>query len=129
MKRRLVVRLLARLEASPLRRTDPVWLDLERELIELMTAEGRAIISCMKKPVSGPDELRKAARLIGMCRESFNQRFTAEELLKLARACWASEWDFTPDQWTEEQVQAALKGEVPRWNDDESPAAPRTVAN
>lgn len=37
MHRRLLVRLRARLEVSPLPQTDPVRLELEAELIDLMT--------------------------------------------------------------------------------------------
>ncbi len=82
-----------------------------------------------KSPDLGIDELRKAVRVLGGMNETFNQRFSAEELLKLCRACWASEWDITPDRWTEDQVQAALKGEVPRWEDCGKPVLPRMLVN
>ena len=52
-------------------------------------------------------------------------RWTAEEWLRLGDAYHASEIDFTPCQWTEEQVAAALAyGEVPRWDEDLNPIAP-----
>lgn len=41
MPRRLLVRLFARLDRSPLRMTDPVRLALERELIELLVEDDR----------------------------------------------------------------------------------------
>jgi len=33
---------------------------------------------------------------------------SAEDLLKICRACWASDWDVYPDQWTGQQVAAAV---------------------
>jgi hypothetical protein len=36
MTRRLLVRLRARLDASPIRRTDQLWLDLDSEVMRLM---------------------------------------------------------------------------------------------
>lgn len=67
---------------------------------------------------SGVAQLRLAANLSEMCVESFWDRFTAEEILALFRACWASGWDFLPDEWTEAQVQGALRGFPPEWNPD-----------
>lgn len=43
MPRKLLVRLRARLDASPLRRTDAVWLDLDDEIILLMVATAPAV--------------------------------------------------------------------------------------
>ena len=64
------------------------------------------------------EELRRAVRVIDRMNETFNQRYTALELLLLMRACWISEWDFTPDDWTAEQRSRALSdGYVPRWEE------------
>lgn len=70
---------------------------------------------------SGADELRTIARNMDATTESFNDRFTAEQLLTIGRAFLASEWDFYPDQWTARQVREALKGKPPRWDDNEKP--------
>lgn len=67
--------------------------------------------------VDGVDELRRAVQLLSRNREDFNQRHTAEELLAIARACWASEWDVWPDKWTDEQVAAAIRGIAPKFRE------------
>lgn len=53
MPRRLLVRLRRRLEASSLRMSDPVRLELERELLELMTPT-----------IAGDDALTGAAVIV-----------------------------------------------------------------
>jgi hypothetical protein len=64
----------------------------------------------------GIDELRAARNIFSHCSETFNQRFTAEQLIAIARASHASEWDTIPDTWTEEQIAAALRGVAPAWD-------------
>jgi len=74
----------------------------------------------------GVEELRRAVRLFDGCNESFNwpatrHVWTAEELVNIARACWASGWDVWPDQWPPVLARiAARKGadaarQVDRW--------------
>jgi len=59
-----------------------------------------------------------AMQLFDRCREGFNQRFTILQLLMLAKACKASEWDFWPDQWDERQIEEAIRyGRVPTWGE------------
>lgn len=71
---------------------------------------------------SGIELLRRVVHLFDTCNETFNYRWTPEELLKLAKACWASEWDFYPDQYTERQLYEALTyGRPPKWDDKEKP--------
>lgn len=68
------------------------------------------------------DGLRSMVNLFNNCNETFNQRFTIEDLVKLYKAYKASEWDIPPDQWTEFQVRAALKyGTPPEWDENENP--------
>jgi hypothetical protein len=62
-----------------------------------------------------------ATRALNGCRESFLDRFTALQLLKLHEMWVASEWDIRPDEWSAVQVRRALRGKVPTWNDDGSP--------
>jgi hypothetical protein len=65
--------------------------------------------------LAGIDELR---RMLDSNNEDFNQRFTAEQLLAICRANRQCDWDYYPCQWTGAQVQTALRGEVPRWDDN-----------
>jgi hypothetical protein len=60
---------------------------------------------------SGIEELRRAVRTLDRCRESWNETFTAAELLLLVQAVAACEWDIFPDQLTEADVARALRGE------------------
>jgi hypothetical protein len=67
----------------------------------------------------GPDDLRAACNLAGNTRDA--ERWTAEEWLRLLRAYRASEWDYTPDEWTDRQVAEALHPIAPlapRFSDD-----------
>lgn len=70
----------------------------------------------------GIDDMRAAIKMFNGCNESFNQMFTAMELLKLYRVYKKCGWDFTPDQWEDWQVDAAIQsGKVPDWYPDETP--------
>lgn len=57
---------------------------------------------------SGADELRRMVRVLNMCREDAIDGYTAEELVILVRACWASDWDVLPDDLSEAQASAVL---------------------
>jgi hypothetical protein len=70
------------------------------------------------------EHLRLMVRNFDGCRESFNQRFTAEQLLKLHKAWMLSEWDISPDRWADWQVGNALSGLVPEWDSDGNPVVP-----
>lgn len=66
----------------------------------------------------GLDELRRATRLFERTSLYVVDSCTVEELLNIARACWASDWDLFPDQWSKEQVaRAALNAEPPRFEE------------
>lgn len=75
----------------------------------------------MSNKLFGIEEIRHAAASFSRNNETFNQRFTAEELIIIWRAWNQSGWDFYPEQWEERQVQEALKGVPPRWDDNEQP--------
>lgn len=67
-------------------------------------------------PAMSVSDLRRAVRVIDGQRESFNDEYTATEMLRLIQVCWASGWDVTPDEWTAEQCAAALAyGTAPRF--------------
>jgi hypothetical protein len=71
----------------------------------------------------GVDRLRAMRCLFDNCNESFNQRFSVAELVKLFDAYRGSEWDIPPDQWTVRQIVEALRdGRAPTWSDDSTPA-------
>ncbi len=70
--------------------------------------------------MTGADELRKIVRAMDDTREGFNDRYTAEQLVAIYRAMFASGWDIYPDQWSAEQVEDALRGEVPKFEDRET---------
>lgn len=63
------------------------------------------------KSLSSGDMLRFTVQLCNGMRESFVQSFTCLELVTLAQAYMVSEDDIAPDNWTDEQIEAALKGE------------------
>lgn len=72
--------------------------------------------------MNGIEELRRTVKLFDICNETFNEQFTAEQLLVLYRLHIQSGWDIPPDQWTENQIEAALAMYVvPKWNDNEEP--------
>lgn len=53
--------------------------------------------------------MRHMVDLFSGCSESFNARFTLDELMALFMAYAFSEWDILPGGWTEAQVQDALR--------------------
>jgi hypothetical protein len=75
--------------------------------------------------MAGANLLRLIVVNMDSTTEAVNLRFTAPELLRIYTAHLEGDWDFYPDQWTEEQLLAAAHyGEVPRFGDDESPLPP-----
>lgn len=84
--------------------------------------------------MSGVEELRAAVELFNGCNEDSNDRWSATELLAIARAYRASKWTIEPDEWTERQLREAIHGQVPQWDEVEgglrpvysAPAAPKT---
>lgn len=65
---------------------------------------------------TGIEDLRRLVMNFNYCRESFLERFTIAELVKLHHAHQGCAWDFFPDQWTERQVREALRGRIPTWD-------------
>lgn len=61
--------------------------------------------------MTGIEELRKAVNVFNNTRESAIDSYTAEQLILIYRAYKRSEWDITPDAWTQEELAAALRGE------------------
>lgn len=67
----------------------------------------------------GIELIRYVNRLFDNCNETFNQRFTAKQLVKLAEMCSKSDWDILPDKWEENQIiDALLCNKVPNWEMD-----------
>ena len=57
------------------------------------------------------ETLRAMVRLFGHCNETFNAQFTVNDLGLIYQAHTASEYDYLPDQWTDDMINAALEGE------------------
>lgn len=74
-----------------------------------------------KERRTGAELLRLIVRNMDDCRESFNDRFGAIELVKIGLCHLASGWDMLPDQWEERQIREALRGKAPRWDSDYKP--------
>ena len=53
--------------------------------------------------------LRQLVKYFDGQNETFNQRWTVEELVKLDTAADACAWTYDLDQWPEEAIQEALK--------------------
>lgn len=73
--------------------------------------------------LTGIELLRQIVGNLNFCRESFLDRFDPEQTVKIGRAHLLAEYDIFPDEWTEAQVQEALAGKVPRWNESGEPIA------
>lgn len=58
----------------------------------------------------GIEELRGAYNLLNNCNETFNHKFTVEQLINIYRAYKRSEFDVPPDRWTEQEIIYALAG-------------------
>ena len=71
---------------------------------------------------TGIELVRYTVTLLDQCNESLAQRFTAEQLLRIADCTQKSEWDFYPDDWEERQLQECIQsGTVPRWKEETTP--------
>lgn len=74
------------------------------------------------RKLSSAEVLRTTVRILDNCREDFLDRYTALQLVDLAKACMLSEWDFLPDTYTSDQIADVLiRGLVPNWVDAEWP--------
>lgn len=62
---------------------------------------------------TGMEELRLLVRNFDSNNESFNDRFTPEQLLNIHRAWMASGWDIYPDNWAPDQVYMAANYATP----------------
>lgn len=51
--------------------------------------------------------------------ETFNQRFTIAELVRLWQVSYMCDWDIDPYQWSEEQIADALgDGIIPTFDEE-----------
>lgn len=70
---------------------------------------------------TGIETLRRAVNLFSNCNDTFNETWTAAQLVAIYEAFQGSDWDITPDRWTERQINEALEGRAPTWDDDQEP--------
>jgi hypothetical protein len=60
---------------------------------------------------TGIEELRRVVRAANMTTESAFDTYTAEQVILVMRACWASGWDILPDDLlASERAHAAVHG-------------------
>lgn len=71
--------------------------------------------------LTGAEEMRLCVSNMNVNRESFNNRFTAAQLLQINRMLILSEWEIYPDQWSARQVREALNGTPPQFDENERP--------
>jgi len=71
--------------------------------------------------LSGVGLVRAVAKMTVSVAENFWEGLSSAEVLAIGRAHIAAEWSFLPDSWSSRQVAEALRGVVPRWDDDEEP--------
>lgn len=71
--------------------------------------------------LTGAEEMRLCISNANITSESFNDRYTAAQLLQINRMLILSEWEIYPDKWSTRQVREALKGMPPRFDNDERP--------
>lgn len=68
------------------------------------------------------DYLQTAINVMRNTKSDLVDQYTPLEWLALYDAYHACGWDFTPDQWTDEQRNAAIDhGIIPRWDRNEKP--------
>lgn len=75
----------------------------------------------MSAELTGVEQLRRTVALLNNCNETFNDRYTAAELMRLGEMYRACAWDFAPDRWEGRQLAEALCGIVPQWDENERP--------
>lgn len=75
---------------------------------------------------SGADQVRQVRRIIDSWNETFMDPFSFAQLHQLVRMHVASDWDYYPDEWADQQVHEALvHGYPPRWADHDMKAVYR----
>jgi len=58
---------------------------------------------------TGAEELRRMVSTLNMSAETAVDPFTAEQVIRIVRACWASPWDLLPDMLTLAERRYAAK--------------------
>lgn len=71
--------------------------------------------------MTGIQKLRNVVLFFDYCTESFNDQFSIEQLITIYDVYDKCGWYIYPDEWTQRQVDEALKGIIPRWDDNQKP--------
>jgi len=69
----------------------------------------------------GIEELRRSVKFFDNCDEGFLDGWSSHQLLNIWRSYQKSEWSFSPDSWTARQVEEAVDGIPPEWDENEQP--------
>ena len=70
------------------------------------------------KTLTGVEKLRRMLNVFSTCNETFNTRWSVEQLESLYDAYMNCGWDITPDRWSEQQLRDVFAGVVPVFGDD-----------
>ena len=71
------------------------------------------------------DDMREAVKAFSCLNETFLQSFdTVEQLLAIRKAWRGCAYDICPDEWTDRQIDEAIRGKIPRWRDVEGHMVP-----
>ena len=63
--------------------------------------------------------LRFVTHMCNRMPDSFNQRFTIAELVRLWQVSYLCEWDYDPHEWSEDQIADALgDGIIPTFDEE-----------
>jgi hypothetical protein len=83
-----------------------------------MATQEKGFVASLKKEEPPIDYLRRMVKCFDHNNESMNQRFSIPELLNIWSAWTQCEYDYYPDQWSEEQLLAAANdGTIPEFED------------
>ena len=67
------------------------------------------------------EHLRLIVQNFDSLNETFNQRFSFDQIIAIHKAWMLSEWDINADRWAARQIREAIRGIPPRWDENEEP--------
>jgi hypothetical protein len=73
------------------------------------------------KELTAAEELRILVSNLNVNSETFNDKYSIEELIQINRMLMLADWEIYPDQWSQKQIKEALQGIPPSWKKDGKP--------